>query len=134
MSSAAEAELGTLYINCREAIPACHELPAMEHLKLPTMMQTDNTTVLEVINNTIALHRTKSMETYFHWLCCRERQLKFRHYWRLGSTNKGDYAIKHRTEICYMMMHSQFLTPKRTLDSLRQKAHDFLTRSTARVC
>ena len=31
ISSAAEAELGALFINCREAIPARHALEAMGH-------------------------------------------------------------------------------------------------------
>ena len=31
MSSTAEAELGALYINCREAIPACQLLEEMGH-------------------------------------------------------------------------------------------------------
>ena len=31
MSSEAEAELGDLFINCREAIPARHALKEMEH-------------------------------------------------------------------------------------------------------
>ena len=38
MSSAAEAELGALYINCREAIPAQHLLEAMVHRQPPTAM------------------------------------------------------------------------------------------------
>ena len=49
MSSAAEAELGDLFINCREAIPARHSLKAMGHKQPPTTMQTDNTTAHEVI-------------------------------------------------------------------------------------
>ena len=38
MSSAAEAELGALYINCREAIPARNLLEAMGHHQPPTPM------------------------------------------------------------------------------------------------
>ena len=38
MSSAAEAELGALYINCREAIPARHALEYMGHKQPPTPM------------------------------------------------------------------------------------------------
>ena len=134
MSSAAEVEIGSLYIRCRESIPARHALVAMGHSQPPTPMQTDNTTALGVINNTIAPRSTKAMDMRFHGLRCRARQLQFWHYLRLGSTNKGDYVTKQHAEIHHKMMHSQYLTPKRTLDSLRQRAHALLTRSTARVC
>ncbi len=44
MSLAAEAKVGALYINCREAVPARHTLEFMGHPQPPTPMQTDNTT------------------------------------------------------------------------------------------
>ena len=68
MSSAAEAELGALFINCREAIPARHALIEMGHPQPPTPMQTDNTTALGVVNNNIASKRLKSMDMKLHWL------------------------------------------------------------------
>ena len=80
MSSAAEAELGTLYINCREAIPARHTLIKMGHPQPPTPVQTDNTTALGVVNNTIASRRTKAMDMRFHWLRDHIQQLQFWHY------------------------------------------------------
>ena len=46
MSSAAEDELGALFINCREAIPARHALEIMGHKQPPTPIQTDNTAAL----------------------------------------------------------------------------------------
>ena len=71
MSSAAEAELGTLFINCREAIPARHILKTMGHEQPPTPMKTDNTTAHGVITNNIASKRLKSMDMKLHWLRCR---------------------------------------------------------------
>ena len=49
MTSAAEAEMGALYINTREAIPMRITLEEMGHRQPPTPMQTDNTTALAVI-------------------------------------------------------------------------------------
>ena len=77
MSSAAEAELGALYINCRKAIPARHTLIEMGHPQLPTPVQTDNTTALGVVNNIIASRRTKAIDMRFHWLRNRIQQLQF---------------------------------------------------------
>ena len=70
MSFAAEVELGALYINCREAIPARHLLEEMGHCQPPTPMQTDNSTVLGVVTNKIHTKRTKAIDMRFHWLHC----------------------------------------------------------------
>ena len=80
MSSAAEAKLGTLYINCREAIPARQLLEEMGHKQPPTPMQTNNSTALGVVLNLIQPKRTKAMDMRFHWLRCWARQQQFRTY------------------------------------------------------
>jgi hypothetical protein len=67
LSSAAEAEIGTLYINCREAIPTRHTLEFLGHTQPPTPMQTDNTTALNVINNNV-MKKLKAMDMKYHWL------------------------------------------------------------------
>ena len=68
MSSAAKAKIGALYINCRAAIPAQHTLTKMGHLQPPTPIQTNNTTALGVVNNTIAPKRTNAMNIRFYWI------------------------------------------------------------------
>ena len=74
MSSAAEAELGALYINFRKSIQTRQLLEELGHKQPPTPMQTDNSTALGVVNNNIQPKRTKSMDMIFHLLRCRERQ------------------------------------------------------------
>ena len=74
MSSAAEAELGALYINAKEAVPLRHLLTEMGHNQPPTPIQTDNSTAFGVVtNNNIQPRRTKAMDMRFHWL--RDRPL-----------------------------------------------------------
>ena len=60
MSSAAEAELvGGLYINAREAIPMRQVLNEMGHEQPPTTpLQTEKSTALGVVKNTIQPKRT----------------------------------------------------------------------------
>ncbi len=53
MSSAAEAKIGALYINCHKVVPARHVLEFMGHKQPATPMQTDNTTALGVINKNV---------------------------------------------------------------------------------
>ncbi len=77
MSSAAEAELGALYINACKSVPQCCTLKEMGHKQPPTPMQTDNTTTIGVVNNNIQPKCTKAMDMRFHWLRCRKTQDQF---------------------------------------------------------
>ena len=122
MSSAAEAEPGALFINCREAIPARHTLEEMGHKQPPTPMQTDNTTALGVVTNNIASKRLKSMDMKLHWLRCRAAQEQFRHFWRPGPSNDADYVTKHHAPIHHRAVRPKYLTPRKHLDLLRKRA------------
>ncbi len=62
MSSAAEAELGALYINACKAVPQCQTLAEMGHKQPPTPMQTNNSTALGVVNNNIQPQRRKARD------------------------------------------------------------------------
>ena len=132
MSSAAEAELGALFINYIEAIPARHALETMGHNQPPTPIQTDNTTALGVVTNNIASKQLKSIDMKLHWLRCRIAQKQFCHYWQPGPNNLGDYVTKHHAYIHHREVHGTYLTPKFKLDLLRRiKCKDS---SAARVC
>ena len=109
MTSAAEAEIGALYINCREAVPARHTLEYMGHPQPPTPMQTDNTTALGVVNNNV-MKKLKAMDMKYHWLRDRENQGQFRHYWAPGKENNGDYVTKHHAPIHHQATRPTFLT------------------------
>eukprot|EP00804_Cyclotella_cryptica_P022275 CCRYP_018105-RA/>CCRYP_018105-RA protein AED:0.44 eAED:0.42 QI:0/-1/0/1/-1/1/1/0/194 len=110
MSSAAEAELGALYINAREVIPLRHLLLEMDHPQPPTPIQTENSTALGVVTNTIQPKRTKAMDMCFHWLRCRINQKHFRPYWRAGATNLADYVTKHHLAFHHQAVRPLFLT------------------------
>jgi len=97
MSSAAEAELGALYLNAKEAIYIRQILTEMGHPQPRTPIQTDNSTAAGVVNSTIQPKRTKAMDMRFHWLRDREAQGQFRIYWRPGKTNRADYFTKHHS-------------------------------------
>ena len=122
MSSAADAKLRALFINCRKAIPARYTLLEMGHPQPPTPMQTDNTTALGVVTNNIASKRLKSMDMKLHWLCCRAAQEQFRHFWRPGPDNNTDYLTKHHAVVHHRAVRPRYLTPKAHLDKLRQQA------------
>ncbi len=119
MSSAAEAKLGTLYINARKAVPQCQTQAEMGHKQPPTPMQTDNSTALGVVNNNIQPRCTKAMDMRFHWLRCRKAQHQFHFFWRPGTTNRADYWTKHHCAAHHIEQRPEILTPKIVLDALR---------------
>ena len=123
MSSAAEAELGALYINAREAVYIRQILHAMGHEQGRTPLQTDNSTAEGVINNRIQPKRTKSMDMRFHWLRCRESQNQFRIFWRPGKLNWADYWTKMHAAVHHRNLRPEILTPvKRVLELRRRKS------------
>ena len=136
MSSAAEAELGALYINAREAVPMRHLLEELGHKQPPTPIQVDNSTACGVVNKTIQPKRTKPMDMRFHWLRCRENQKQFRTYWRAGPLNNGDYTTKHHATIHHRAMRPVYLTSQKRLAQLRARAMGIIHKlvPTARVC
>ena len=87
MSSVAEAELGALFLNAKEAVYTRNLLAEMRHPRPPTPIQTDNSTANGVVNNIIQPKQMKAMDMRFHWLRDRMNQLQFRFHWRPGPTN-----------------------------------------------
>ena len=53
MSSAAEAEVGAMFLNVREATPITKCLENMGHLQPPTPMIVDNCTAIGVVDTTM---------------------------------------------------------------------------------
>ncbi len=91
VSSAAEAELGVLFMNAREAIYLQCILVEMGHPQPKTPNQTDNSTAKGFINSKIQPKRTKLMDMQFKGLKDRQAKEQFRFYWRSGKTNLADY-------------------------------------------
>ena len=119
MSSAAEAEMGALYINACEAVPIRNLLQEMGHKQPKTPMQTDNSTAFGVVTNNIQPRRTKAMDMRFYWLRCRDSQGQFRYYWKPGPTNLADYWTKHHPASHHIEKRPTILTPQIILAALR---------------
>ena len=121
MSSAAEAELGALYIIAREAAYIRIILSEMQHKQPKTHIQTDNSTAEGVINSKIQPKRTKAMDMRFYWLRDRASQEQFRFYWRSGKLNWADYWTKHHSAAHHKSIRHEFLTPQKILAALRKR-------------
>ena len=79
MSSAAEAELGALFINAKTAVSMRQTLIELGHPYPLTPMQTDNATANTLLTNKIMPKALKAMDMRFHWLHCRTTQGRFRY-------------------------------------------------------
>jgi hypothetical protein len=95
MSSAAEAEIGAVFINAREGAVLRTTLEEVRHPHTPTPMETDNTTATGYSNGTIKQKRTKAMDMHFYWIKDRVKQGQFNMYWGPGYHNLEDYFTKH---------------------------------------
>jgi len=78
----AEAELGALFFNAKEAVFIRQILTKMGHPQPRNPIQTDNMMAEAVISNRIQPKRLKSMDMRIHWLKCREAQGQFKIHWR----------------------------------------------------
>ena len=95
MTPAAGTELGALYINTRQAIPARRLLEEMGHKRPATPTQTDNITALGFVTKNLNPKSTK-FEDMNYWLVRdRQDQGKLNYYWGSGKHNGGDYQTKH---------------------------------------
>ena len=140
MSSAAEAELGALFINAREAVYLWRILAELGHPQPKTPIQRDNSTAEGVINSTIQPKRTKAMDMRFEWLKDRQAKEQFRFYWRAGNTNLADYFTKHHPPAHHRNIRHEFLTRVADLRELRERTQQMArgesinSKSAARVC
>jgi hypothetical protein len=131
MSLGAEAKVGTLFINCREAVPARHVLEFLGHPQPPTPMQMDNTTSLGVVNQNV-MKKLKLMDMKCHWLQCRISQKQFRHYWAAGKSNLGNYFTKHHPAIHHQATRGTFLTVISRRRELRNQHKGYAVTNTSR--
>ena len=135
-SSAAEAEIGALFLNSRQAIPARTTLEELGHKQPPTPIQTDNTTALGFVSKNLQPKATKSTDMKYWWMRDRSDQKQFRYYWGKGSGNRADYWTKHFCAAHHREKRDSILTRVETLQELRKalgrKPYRF--RATSRVC
>ena len=62
MASVAKAELGALFLNCKEGMISWLTLKELGHPQPKTSIHCDNATTVEITNNTVKHQRSRSME------------------------------------------------------------------------
>ena len=95
LSSAAESEMGDLFLTAKEMVPVRHTLNEMGWHQPPSPIQCDKSTAVGMTNSKLVPRKSKSWDLRLNWLRCRESQNQLRYYWDKGSNNWGDYSTKH---------------------------------------
>ena len=119
MASAAEAELGAVFINGQDAVPIRTTLAEMNHPQPATPIQVDNSTAVGIANKTIRQRQSKAMDMRFYWTTDRINQGQFVVYWRPGPTNLGDYHSKHHPPAHHIKMRPTYLHERSKTDTLQ---------------
>ena len=109
LSSAAEAELGALFHNGKEACPLRIALEEMGHPQPATPMATDNNTASGIATDTVKQKRSKAIDMRFYWIRDRVRQGQFKIYRSKGATNRADYFSKHHPASHHQAIRSTYL-------------------------
>eukprot|EP00804_Cyclotella_cryptica_P026302 CCRYP_007636-RA/>CCRYP_007636-RA protein AED:0.47 eAED:0.42 QI:0/0/0/1/1/1/2/0/610 len=94
-ASAAEAELGALFVNAKEGRIIRLILQELGHPQPPTPIHCDNSTAAGIANNTVKRQRSRSMEMRYFWIADQVAHQQFSVHWHPGLENMGDYYTKH---------------------------------------
>jgi len=94
-ASAAEAELGALFLNAQQAKIMRITLAELGHPQPPTPFHVDNTTAVGIVNNTIKRQKSRAMEMRYFWLVDAEAQKMATFHHHPGQENLGDYPSKN---------------------------------------
>jgi hypothetical protein len=122
LSSAAEAEIGALFENCKKATVLRTTLAEMGWPQPATPMQTDNSTACGIANDTIKQQRSRAIDMRFYWVRDRTKQGHFNIFWRPGSTNLADYFTKHHPAKHHQLMRPEYLHVKARKEADVQEA------------
>ena len=118
MASAAEAEMGALFINGQEAVVLKQILEEMGWPQQPTPIKTDNSTAYGIANSSIRQRRSRAMDMRLYWVKDIVQQGQIIIYWKPGSENMADYFTKHHLPAHHRLMRPIYF--QETLDSLKE--------------
>ena len=97
VASAAEAELGALFLNTQEVKVIRLILEELGHPQPQIPVHIDNSTAVGIVNSTIKRQRSRSMEMHYFWLLDQEAQKMFQFLYQPGAENLADYPSKAHT-------------------------------------
>ena len=97
-ASAAESELGALFLNTQQTKIIRLILHELGHPQPPTPIHCDNKTAVGIANNTVKKQRSRAMEMRYFWVCDQVKNGHVAVYWYPGIENLADYLSKHHED------------------------------------
>ena len=112
ITSAAEAELGCLFINAKEVEVLRTLLEEMVHPQGPTPTQPDNSKASGIINKTVKQRISKATDMRFYRVMDKCQKKHFLIYLAPGKYNMGDYHTKFHSPLyhnkrCPLHVHTE---------------------------
>ena len=77
MASAAEAELGSIFVNAQDAALFRTTFSDTNHQKPTTLIKLDNSTPVGIFNEAIKQRNSKATDMIFYWIRFRIKQDRF---------------------------------------------------------
>eukprot|EP00804_Cyclotella_cryptica_P004433 CCRYP_006852-RB/>CCRYP_006852-RB protein AED:0.14 eAED:0.09 QI:0/-1/0/1/-1/1/1/0/489 len=93
-ASAADAELGALFLNAKEAKIMRLTLKELGHPQPSTPIHCDNSTTVGIVTNTVKRQKSQSMEMRYFWLLENHINKLFDFQYHPGLENLADYPSK----------------------------------------
>jgi hypothetical protein len=109
VASAAEAEMGALFLNAKEGANIKNILRDMGYPHPATPLQTDNTTAHAILRGTCKQQRSKAIDMCFYWVRDRTVQNQFDIGWGPSAQNIGDYFTKHHTLAHHKVIRKMYI-------------------------
>ena len=109
VSSAAEAEIGGLFVGTKQGVIIRQTLEDMGWPQDATPVTVDNTTAAGIINDDIKQQRSRAIDMRFYWVKDRVDQGQYTVNWAPGSLNKADYFTKHHSPTYHQLMRPIYL-------------------------
>jgi hypothetical protein len=110
VASAAIAELGALFLNCKQGTIFRLTLKDMGHPQPLTPIHCNNLIAVGIANNTIKCQQSRLMKMCFFWVADAAEQKKFNIKYYPGKENFADYQSKHHLSahhqsVCCWYLH-----------------------------
>ena len=94
-ASAAEAELGALFLNAKEGRIIRLTLKELGHPQPATQIHCANAMAADIAHGTVKMQRSRRMEMRYFYICDQVRNGWFRVPWHPGLEQLGNYQSKH---------------------------------------
>ena len=111
LASAMEAELGALFVNCKQGAMIRIALHEMGHSQPPKPVVSDSATIYGFVNENIRQCRSRAIDTRLYWVQDRVKKGHYLVYWLRGKENLANYFTNHHLTKHLCEIRSRYLVP-----------------------